>query len=102
MICILIIALRTVGGISIGPITWLIMSEILQPHLVSIGGACNWIALASVNVLFPLLLDINDHGNPWFAFLCFSLIVFVAIGINTYTIIETAHKSELQIRKEYE
>ena len=93
MICVSVIALRTVGGITIGPIIWLIISEIVQPQRVSICGASNWISLGLVNVAFPVIVDANAEKNPWFAYFFFALVATTATLINYFAVIKTANKT---------
>ena len=50
MLCI-----RLVFGFANGPVTWIYMSETIQPNIMPYAAMINWISVAIVNTIFPIL-----------------------------------------------
>ena len=46
-----------VFGLSLGPVVWLYIPEIVQPRIVPFSTATNWIIASIVIILFPILTD---------------------------------------------
>ena len=63
-----------VFGVSLGPVVWLYIPEIVQPKIVPFSTATNWISCSLIIILFPILSDdVFDHDPTYlFAFFCFS------------------------------
>ncbi len=76
-------------ALSVGPVTWVILSEIfptkIRGRAMAIAVACLWIANFFVSLTFPMmdgnkfLVDLFHHGFPFFlyAFFCVATIVLV-------------------------
>ena len=51
-------------GLSLGPIVWLYIPEIVQPKIVPFSTATNWICASFVVILFPILTENVLDKNP--------------------------------------
>mmetsp|Transcript_12053 Transcript_12053/g.19011 ORF Transcript_12053/g.19011 Transcript_12053/m.19011 type:complete len:87 (+) Transcript_12053:1094-1354(+) len=78
-------------GISLGPIVWLYLPEILPEKGVSIAALVNWVFTAIVGIIFPIMKDsvLTISGVYWF--FCFWMLCAV-IFVNTF-VVETKGKS---------
>lgn len=97
-IMLLFISIRVVFSLSLGPIVWLYVVEILQPNFVPIATMVNWITVGVVNTLYPILCE--AMGGPAYPFLIFSVYTLAGFLVNRAVLVETAGKTEVQIRKE--
>ncbi|KAL0481034.1 MFS transporter solute carrier family 2 (facilitated glucose transporter) [Acrasis kona] len=84
-------------AISLGPIPWLIISEIfpsdVRPFAVSIASTINWLCNFAVLMIFPLLQKaINE-----FVFLPFACIILASIIFTLLFVMETKGKSVEEI-----
>ena len=89
-------------GISIGAVSWLYLSEIVQPKFMPVPIAMNWIGASIVVVLFPIVTDNLLDGNPAFLFFIFMAWCTGALVLNYLFMVETKGKTERQIREEFE
>ncbi len=89
-------------AISIGPVMWVILSEIFPNHLrgfaISIAGFFNGLISFLVTFLFPWLLDTIGEGNTFY--------IFTAFMVGTYFFVkkfipETKGKSLEEIEKAF-
>ena len=42
-------------GLSLGPVVWLYIPEIVQPKIIPYSTASNWISASIVIILFPII-----------------------------------------------
>ena len=82
-----------VFGLSLGPVVWLYIPEIVQPRIVSYSTAANWISAFTIITFFPIITDSLLDGNPKFLFLFFALWCAVSFVINMKYVVETKDKS---------
>lgn len=93
---ILLIFYMFVYGISLGPVVWLYVPEIIPAKIVPFATLMNWFG-ASICVIFTPIA-INDHdGNPYPVFFFFGGITFIFFFINTFLMKETKGLTSLQI-----
>lgn len=71
-----------VFGISLGPIVWLYIPEIVQPKIVPFSTATNWICASLVIILFPILTDNVLDSNPAILFMIFTCVHLEAFVFN--------------------
>jgi len=95
---VVFLILRLSLSCAMGPVPWLYIAEIVQPHIVPWCSLLNWAMLGLITTLFPVLCEINN-GNPAIAFFIFSCVAFCSFLVNRKVIIETKNKTELEIRK---
>ena len=89
---VLILGYIACFALSVGPVTWVILSEIFPTRIrgraMAIATVCLWIANYLVSQTFPMmdkegswLVDKFHHGFPFFvyAFFCVVLVLFVGI-----------------------
>ncbi|XP_057794001.1 sugar transporter ERD6-like 6 [Salvia miltiorrhiza] len=73
-------------SLGMGPIPWLIMSEILPPKIKGLAGSVatllNWFVSWVVTMTAPLLLDWSSGGTfTFYASMCVATVTFVAIWV---------------------
>lgn len=62
-----------VFGLSLGPVVWLYIPEIVQPKIVPYSTASNWISASLVIILFPIATEDLLGGNPGVLFIFFTV-----------------------------
>ena len=82
-----------VFGVSLGPVVWLYIPEIVQPKIVPFSTATNWICASLVIILFPILTDSILDNNPGVLFLFFGIWCVGSFIFNMKYQIETKDKS---------
>jgi SP family xylose:H+ symportor-like MFS transporter len=74
-------------GLSLGPVVWLYIPEIVQPSIVPFSTGVNWAGAALVMLLFPIITEILPNKNPGYLFFFFSAWCVASFLINAkYTI----------------
>lgn len=80
-------------GLSLGPVVWLYIPEVVQPNIVPFSTAANWICASLVIILFPILTEHVLNGNPAVLFLFFAAWCIVSFFFNQKFVIETKDKT---------
>ena len=88
-------------GLTLGPLTWICISEMVEPKYVPFATALNWVACSSVVIMFPIIKDNYLNGNPYIAFIFFGSCCFLTVVISRIFMLETKDKTQRQIREEY-
>jgi MFS family permease len=88
-------------GLSLGPIIWLYIPEIVKPSFLPYSTMTNWAFLALVILLFPIIKARLPHQNPALIFLFFSFWSAISVLINQKFVVETMNKNSAQIDDEY-
>lgn len=89
LIIICLLAYITAFVITLGPITWLYIPEIVQPPTIPKSTMINWGLACIVITLFPMI-----QGYTMFLFLFFSFITALNIFMCYNFMIETKNKQE--------
>ena len=89
-------------GLSLGPVVWLYIPEVVQPNIVPFSTGINWTGAALVMLLFPIIKKALPNENPGYLFFFFSVWCVGSFLINAKFTIETKGKSEKEISEEYE
>lgn len=92
MICLSLLSIRFVFSFTGGPIVWIYISETVQPRIVPYSTMINWISVAVVNLMFPILKHMLN-GNPAWIFMIFGLYTLGAYFVNRVVLIETQNKN---------
>ena len=82
-----------VFGISLGPIVWLYIPEIVQPKIVPFSTATNWISASLVIILFPIMTEHLLNKNPATLFAIFAVWCIVSFVLHIRYVVETKDKS---------
>lgn len=90
-----------VFGISLGPVVWLYIPEIVQPRVVPYSTASNWISASLVVIFFPIMTEDVLDGNPGVLFIFFTAWCICSFVFNYFFVLETKDKNEKTIREEY-
>lgn len=85
---------------TIGPITWMYLPEVVEPAIAGVATMLNWVAAASVSFIYPIIVEIV--GSPCLIFFLFGLSVLIGHRTNEKWMVETKGKPEWQIRQEYD
>ena len=81
-------------GLSLGPIVWLYIPEIVEPQIIPFTTLSNWAAAAVVMFLYPILSNSLGSGP---VFLFFGLWCLISFFINQKYVIETKGKIQKEI-----
>lgn len=87
-------------GLSLGPVVWLYIPEILEPDLIPFSTGANWGAATLITILFPILK--SAFGTPAPLFLFYAAYCLLGFLFSQKYVIETKGKSEKEIYDEYE
>lgn len=82
-----------VFGISLGPVVWLYIPEVVQPKIVPFSTATNWICASLIIILFPILTENVLNSNPAVLFVIFGVWCALSFLFNLKFVIETKDKS---------
>lgn len=81
-------------GLSLGPVVWLYVPEIVESEMVPFTTAANWISASLIVILFPIVSDHLLGGNPGMLFLFFGVWCFCSLVFNQRFMVETKNKTE--------
>jgi len=99
MIVLGLIVFMGVLGLTLAPVIWLYLPEILAPHQMPLIVGSVWMFAALVTLLFPIIRDELLGGNPGMMFLFFGLWCYLSILFNQKFMVETMGKTEKDIRQ---
>ena len=88
-------------GLTLGPIVWLYIPEIVEPKIIPFSTMANLIGATICIMIFPLIKEALPDGNPSYLFLMFFSWCFVALFVNWKFMVETKGKSREAIFNEY-
>lgn len=92
-ICFCLLSIRFVFSFTLGPIVWIYISETVQPSIVPYSTMINWISVATVNFLFPIIKH-SLNGNSAWIFTFFGIYTGIVFFVNRIVLIETQNKNE--------
>jgi hypothetical protein len=87
-------------GLSLGPIVWLYIPEILEPSRISISTMANWASASFISILFPIIKDAMNTSA--YLFLFYAVYSTGGFIISQIFVIETKDKTEKKIYIEYD
>ncbi len=93
MILIGLFFYMAVFGLSLGPVVWLYIPEIVQPRIVAYSTTSNWICASLVIILFPIITDNVLDKNPGILFLFFTVWCICSVVFNYFFVLETKDKT---------
>ena len=85
-------------NLSLGPIVWMYIPEIVEPSFLPFSTMVNWGGSALSILLFPIIKDHLPANNPAPMFLFFAVWSSLAFLANAKYIVETKEKTTVQIR----
>ena len=88
-------------AISISPITWLYIPEIVQPPLIPFTTIVNWCSAYLIVFLFPIIQENSVNKDTPYLFLFFALCMVVHTVVLWVVMQETRYKNESEIRECY-
>lgn len=78
-------------GLSLGPVVWLYIPEILEPSLIAFSTLANWTTASLITILFPILK--KAFGTPAPLFLFYAVYSTAGLIFSQKYVIETKGKS---------
>jgi MFS family permease len=93
MILIGLFFYMAVFGLSLGPVVWLYIPEIVQPRIVAYSTTSNWISASLVIILFPIITDNVLDKNPGILFVFFTVWCICSVVFNYFFVLETKDKT---------
>jgi hypothetical protein len=78
-------------GMTLGPVVFLYIPEIVDPPVIPYASMANWLACAATLIVFPI---IGEYINIGYLFLFLSVWCLVSMFINHKYLVETANKTE--------
>lgn len=100
IIIIGLMAFSLIFGMSIGPVTWLYVSQVVDPELIPYGAIANRFTAFLSILLFPIITNNILDGDCSMLFLFFAILMYLYNRFCHINLIETKGKEEKQIRKE--
>jgi MFS transporter, SP family, sugar:H+ symporter len=88
-------------GLSLGPVIFLYIPEVISPRQVSYTITVMWIAATIAVTLFPILTNDVLNGNPGVLFFFSAGVCFLSIFPIYFWLVETKDKTEKQIIDDY-
>ena len=88
-------------NLSLGPIVWLYIPEIVEPSFVPYSTMVNWGSSALSILLFPIIKSGLPNGNPAPMFVFFALWSGLSYLINQRYVVETKDRTSGQIHEDY-
>jgi MFS transporter, SP family, arabinose:H+ symporter len=92
----LLIVYMIIYGISLGPVVWLYVPEIIPANIVPIATMMNWLGCSLCVIFTPIAIKKNDE-NPEYVFFFYGAITLVFFVINAIFMVETKGKNTEQI-----
>jgi hypothetical protein len=96
----MLIIYMMVYSISLGPVTWLYVPEIMPARIVPLATMMNWFGCSLCVILTPMVIDTTD-GNPYLAFFFFGGISILFGILNFALVVETKDCTGEQITKKF-
>jgi membrane protein implicated in regulation of membrane protease activity len=96
----MLILYMMVYSISLGPVTWLYVPEIMPARIVPLATMMNWFGCSLCVILTPMVIEATG-GNPYVAFFSFAAISIVFGVLNAVWVVETKDCTGEQIAKKF-
>ncbi len=93
IVFVLLMIYMIIYGISLGPVVWLYVPEIIPAKIVPFATMMNWFGCSLCVMFTPIAIDANN-GNPYPVFFFFGAITFVFFLFNLVFMVETKGKSK--------
>lgn len=88
-------------GLTLGPVVWVYLPEIVQPNVLPYATGTNWGTAAFIMLLFPVIKESLPQKNPALLFVFFAFWCVISYFFNKKYLIETKGKTENEITEEY-
>ena len=98
IIFFLLIVYVIVFGLSLGPVTWLYIPEIVPAKVAPLATMMTWLGASISTILIPVIIEAND-GNPYPVFFIFGVVTLLFYLVNRKWMVETKGKTTLEITK---
>jgi hypothetical protein len=85
IIIIGLLSMRALFSLTIGPIVWIYLPEIVEGHIVSIATMVNGFTAAFLSFIFPIF--VRMFGGPAFIFGVIALLILIGYGLNEHLLV---------------
>lgn len=89
-------------GLTLGPIVWMYIPEVVSPSFLPYSTMVNWGGAAASILFFPIIKEHLPGENPSGLFFFFTAWSAVSFLVNQKFVIETMGKTQRQIKDEYQ
>lgn len=96
IVFVLLMVYMIVYGISLGPVVWLYVPEIIPAKIVPFATMMNWFGCSLCVMFTPIAISANND-NPYPVFFFFGAITFLFYLFNLVYMVETKGKSTKEI-----
>lgn len=79
-------------GLSLGPVVWLYIPEIVEPKIIPFSTLANWVSASIVMILFPILGSAIGSIGPLFLFFCIWCVM--SFFVNWKFMVESKNKTQ--------
>ena len=79
-------------GLSLGPLVWLYIPEIVEPKIVPFSTLANWTSASIVMILFPIIGSAIGSIGPLFLFFCIWCVM--SFFVNWKFMVESKNKTQ--------
>lgn len=80
-------------GISLGPVVYLYIPEIIGPRLISFAVLSTWVGSALPIILFPIIVKNNLNGDPGLLFIINTALCLASLIAIYFFVVETKDKT---------
>lgn len=94
IIIISLLIYRAFFGLTLGPVVWMYIPEIVQPNIVPYSTMANYTSCTACMISFPIINKFLLGGNPAGLFLYFGLYTIMSYVVNKFCLVETKDKTE--------
>lgn len=79
IILVLLVIYIIVFGVSLGPVVWLYVPEIIPSKIVPIATVMNFLGASIATIFTPMIMEVNSNNAfpAFFGFGCITLVLFV-------------------------
>jgi hypothetical protein len=88
-------------GLTLGPVVWVYLPEIVQSSILPYATAMNWGTASLITLFFPVIKDHLPKKNPAWLFIFFALWCALSFLFNKKYLVETRNRTEKEINLEY-
>ncbi len=92
MVLLSLFTYRFIYGITLGPVAFLYIPEIIEPNVMPYVIVLYWFSAFLTVMIFPLVKKYIFDGNPGPIFMIFAVYTLLSMIINQYALVETKGK----------
>lgn len=94
---VIIIIFMLTYGMTVGPLVWLYVPEIIPPRIVPFATFSYWFGVATSVTITPIVID--EVGSPYPLFFFFGGLSFIFFIMNCFLVVETKGLKSTDVQK---